>query len=351
VSLLDQFNARLANGDIELNDWGAEHSAAIEYEIAQDNGTVTTQLRLIDWQAAFNRPIADAIVDGLVFPGRWTALVAPAKAGKSTLTLHVGHTLARGHDPFHSGTLPPLGVLYLDGEMGELDVIERLEALDLTPADLPRLHYTDIVPKGDTLQGGAAIVSAAVVLGVGLVILDGLNAFVTGAEKDDTPWRNLYEYTVAPLKRAGIAVLSNDNTGKDVSLSARGSSTKLDKADAIVAVKRTDNGVNLHTTHQRSNGYLRTLDLAMSGLSGEQPIVYRQTAAAWPAGTHDAVALLDSLGIPVDDGRQKVRAALKTAGHKLRNDVLAAAIRYRKTCPGQVGWLDSGPVTGTGDQI
>lgn len=301
------------------------------------NGTLP--LTLIDWPTAFHRPPVDAIVEGLVFPGRWTAKVAPAKLGKSTLELHIAHCLARGRSPFLGSRQPPIDVLYLDGEMGELDVLERLDALDLTPADLPHLHYTDLFPKGDTIQGGAAIVSTALALGVGVVILDGLNAFITGAEKDDTPWRNLFDQTVAPLKRAGIAVLSTDNTGKDVTLSARGSSAKLDKADAIVLLKRTDDGINLRTTHQRTAGYLRSIDLTMTGLAGDEPISYRQVEGSWPAGTHDAVALLDSLGVAVDAGREKARSALNAAGHKLRNDVLSAAIRYRKLSPGQVGLL------------
>lgn len=299
----------------------------------------TMLLTLTDWADAFNRPPTEAIVDGLIFPGRWTAKVAPAKTGKSTLELHIAHTLSRGIDPFHGTPQPPVGILYLDGEMGEVDIVERLEALDLGPPDLTRLHYTDIIPKGDTLQGGVAIVSTAKALEVAVVVLDGLNAFVSGAEKDDTPWRNLFEHTIAPLKRAGIAVLSTDNTGKDISLSARGSSTKLDKADAIVMLKRTDDGLNLHTTHLRSASFLRTIDLLITGLEGDQPISFRRVEGSWPAGTHDVVAVLDRLAIPVDDGRERVRATLKTGGYKFRNDVLTAAIRYRKTCLEQVNFL------------
>jgi len=315
------------------------------------NGHTTTPLSLIDWNVAFNRPPVDAIVEGLVFPGRWTALVAPAKLGKSTLGLHIAHSLARGYDPFQGAPQVPVDVLYLDGEMGEGDILERLTNLELTPTDLPRLHYTDMFPKGDTVQGGAAIVSTAINLGCKVVFLDGLNAFITGAEKDDTPWRNLFEQTVAPLKRAGVAVASSDNTGKDITLSARGNSAKLDKADAIVMLKRTDDGINLTTTHQRMSGYARSLDLAMTGLNGEEPINYRQITGAWPAGTREAVALLDRLGIGIEEGREKARHTLKAAGEKLRNDVLSAAIRYRKTCPGQVFGTTPGQPSGTGDQI
>lgn len=295
-------------------------------------------LRLTNWSEAFDRPAVDAVVDGLLIPGRWTALVAPAKAGKSTLALHIAHSLARGLEPFTGADQDRLSVLYVDGEMGELDVVERLRALQQTPADLELLHYSDLPPKGDSMPGGLALVSAAQHLGASVVILDGLNAFVSGAEKDDVPWRALYEHTIAPLKRAGCAVLSSDNTGKDPTLSARGSSVKLDKADAIMEVKRTESGVKVTTTLQRSPAYHREFTLAMSGLDGVSPISYRHCTASWPSGTQAAVALLDSLNLPLSAGRPTVQAALKQAGQKgPRTEVLNAAIRYRKhagTVPG-----------------
>lgn len=291
----------------------------------------STPVPVVVWSQAFHRPPVDAMVDGFLFPGRWTADIGPPKVGKSDLSIHVAHSLARGRDPFSGDHREAVDVLYLDGEMGEPDMIERLIALNLAPVDLSRLHYTDLVPKGDTVQGGAAIVSTAKLLDAKLVIFDGLNAFVTGAEKDDLPWRNLFEHTIAPLKRAGIALLSSDNTGKDLTLGSRGSSVKLDKADAIVMLKRTDNGVNLKATHQRTSNYARSIDLDMTGANGDTPINYRQVHGSWPAGTKAAADLLDRLGVSVDDGREKARAALQMAGERLSNDVLSAAIRHRRS--------------------
>jgi hypothetical protein len=132
------------------------------------------------------------------------------------------------------------------------------------------------------------------------------------------------------LKRAGIAVLSDDNTGKDTTLSARGSSVKLDKADAIIELKRTDGGLTLKTTHQRSSDYLKAMDLAMVGLDGESPIDYKRTASAWPAGTHEAVKLLDELGVEFDAGRGKARQILRDNRCGLRNEVLSAALKLRR---------------------
>lgn len=306
---------------------------------------------IVDWADAYNRPPAEAIVEGLVFPGRWTAFVAPAKTGKSTLVLHIAHRLSRGKSPFHSYQQEPVKVLYLDGEMGEPDTVERLQALELEPPDLTHLHYTDIFPKGDTVEGGTAIVATAQSLGAQIVVFDGLNAFITGAEKDDAPWRALFEHTIAPLKRAGMAIVSSDNTGKDVTLLARGSSAKLDKADAIVVLKRTDDGLNLDFKLTRTHGYHRSLDLVARGLDGNQPINFFETERSWPAGTKELAALLDQLGVPVEAGRDKARTALRAAGHRVRDTVLSAAIKHRKTCSAQVALEPREQFTGTGDEI
>ena len=126
---------------------------------------------------------------------------------------------------------------------------------------------------------------------------------------------------------------------------------KLDKADAVVMLKRTDGGLNLTTTHQRTSDYARSLDLAITGLDGSRPMRYRVAANTWPNGTTDAVALLDRLGIATDTGRVKVREILKANGHTVGNDALAGAIRYRKAVHGQVAWLDHGQAQRTGVAI
>lgn len=326
-------------------DGATEHSASVAAQVAADDKRIV--LPLTDWAQAFNRPPTEAILDGLLIPGRWTALVAPAKAGKSTLALHIAQCLARGVEPFSGGRRDPVSVLYLDGEMGELDVIERLVALELDPAELGRLHYSDMPPKCDVVPGAVAVEQAVKSLGATVVILDGLNAFVTGAEKDDVTWRELYRNLIATLKRAGCAVMSSDNTGKDATLSARGSSVKLDKADAIVEVKRTDDGVKLKTTHRRSSAFLSEWSLAMVGVEGDEPINYRHALQSWPAGTREVVDLLDRLGVPLSAGRPAARAALAAAGESVRNEPLAAAIRYRKSAGTVPGTVNPGQSAGT----
>lgn len=276
-------------------------------------------------------PITEAHVDGLIFPGRWTQIVAAAKAGKSTLGIHLAVSLALGRDPFSGAPRPALSVTYLDAEMGRLDMGERLRELNLNPDDLRgRFRYTDVKYHLNELQGATAMLSSLQRHRADVVIIDGLNGAVIGAENDDTTWRPFYDHFVHHAKVAGIGIVTLDNLGHDQTKSTRGHTAKIDKPDAVLKLTRTDDGVKLKTTHQRTAAYLDELTLKVRGTDGTRPITYEHTDDAWPAGTAEVMRLLDQLGVDQAAGRTAARAALKQAGHSAANTALAAAIRARK---------------------
>src|SRR5690606_28417167 len=112
-------------------------------------------------------------------------------------------------------------------------------------------------------------------------------------ENDSTPWRYLFDYTISPLKQRGVGTVTNDNLGKDKTLGPRGSSVKVDKADAVIQLSRTDNGVKLTTTHRRTAAFPAEQVLVMRGVDEAEPISYRHSESAWPAGTSQKAAELD----------------------------------------------------------
>jgi len=278
------------------------------------------------------------VVGGFLFAGRWTALVAPAKQGKSTVLLAIAVGLIQGVEPFTGQPVDPHNVLYLDAEMGRLDVAERIRdehALRLSPPDpvLERFHYVDLVPALTTPQGSAAILGYVDQHDIGVVIIDGINGTVQGAEKDDTTWIPLYRDVIAHLKTRGVAVLTADNLGKDRALGPRGSSVKLDKPDGVVELSRTDAGAKLKATHRRTTAYAEVADLTITGLDGANgPLTYRHDVRSWPAGTKAKALELDSIGAPANVSRRTAKKMLEehglTAG---KNETLAAAIRFRQT--------------------
>jgi hypothetical protein len=302
-------------------------------------------LGLIDWNEAFGNHAPEVpIIDGLIYPGRWTAIVAPAKAGKSTWALHVAHRLARGIDPWDASKLLPDGpvaILYLDAEMGRLDTVGRLAANGLTASDLDNLAYTDLPHKFDTIEGASWLHRACNLIQPTIVILDGINGFVTGAEKDDTPWRSLYEFAIAPLKRAGIAVISTDNTGKDEQLGARGSTVKTDKADAIFTMRAGRDEYMNHTAtitrkHARTTAFTDSLMLRVNGIgTGRVEYVLPGAAPATPMiVTRDDILrvcrTLNGLGVPATASLAEATKELRMEGFSIRSSLIQAAVEYRR---------------------
>jgi hypothetical protein len=298
---------------------------------------IPTRITILDWKELYEGAEGDeAVIPGLAYRGRWTAVAAPAKAGKSTVFLGLIVAAAK------------LGVivLYLDAEMGRADVLERVEEwMQLKPDDLANIHYTDIPPKLNTVQGAAMLGATVEDVHPDLVVIDGINGVITGAEKDDEAWRDLYEWTIAPLKALNIAIISADNTGHIERQRPRGSSVKLDKPDAIIALERTDNGVKLTATHRRTAAYPAEQHYLVSHASEEgPPMTVTIVGGSVPEGTTRIVALLDDLNAPDDIGMKPARRLIREHGEHVRNATIDAAVRTRRNrVPAFRGTLDETP--------
>ena len=294
-------------------------------------------LIIIDWSE--ERDHADELVEGFAMAGRWTAIAAAAKAGKSSLLISMSVEISEGRDPFDGTPIEPLRVLYVDAEMGRLDMEERLVECGYEPPKLRNWWACDIPPRLDTTAGAALVVDFVRAHQIQMVVIDGINGTVGGAEKDDSPWRLLFEHTIRALKAIGVAVVTADNLGKDSTLGPRGSSVKMDKADAVLHLTRTANGVNLHASHRRTAAYPLDTALVVYGLEGDEPVHYRRAlGAVHPDGTKEFAELLDELGIDPEATKRAVRSTLRRlaaeAGdrqrYKVRDTTLVAAIRWRK---------------------
>lgn len=277
---------------------------------------------------------ADDVEDFLVAPilarGRGHLLYAPAKAGKSLLALWLAASAALGHEVLHQAAGTPLKVVYVDLEMTPADVRDRLTDMGIGPDDdLSNLIYYSLPALADlnTPLGGSELVALAAHHEADLVVIDTISRAVHGEENANDTAIGFAKHTGTPLKAAGIALLRVDHAGKEVDRGARGGSAKVDDVDIVWQLTPRDRGhFTLKATHRRVNWVPEEVDLEQHA----SPLRYTTGLGSWPAGTQAAAATLDRLGIPVDHGRNKVRAALREAGHTIGTDVLAAAIKYRK---------------------
>lgn len=227
--------------------------------------------------------------------------------------------------------MEPCRVLYIDCEMGRADMADRIYELGHEPADLTNFYAVDVVPALDTPEGGERVVRTVKKYKIDIVVIDGINGALSGDENDNVTIRNLFDHTIKRLKMLDVAILTGDNTGKDLSKGPRGSSVKFDKPDVVYTLKRTDTGLQMSAIVSRSSAFAREETYKIKGLDGSEPITYRKSSVRWPDGTLKAADLFDDLGIPLDWGRRKIRKLLNQQGVSgIRNDAIAPAQRFRK---------------------
>lgn len=254
----------------------------------------------------------DWLIEPFLANGRAHALYASAKAGKSYVALQaIAAACVPGHTSWATVPGEPVTVLYLDYEMTEDDLRERLSIFGYGAGDdFSRLHYVKASLLGadlDTKDGGRALLDAALGWGVRLVVVDTMSRAVSGDENDADTVRKFYQHTGRLLKAHGIAWLRIDHAGKDGDKGQRGSSAKNDDVDVVWRLERLDAGARLTRTHSRVFWV-------------DDEILLRNVEAAGGAVTHERTHNTDEVqgitakarewlrqGIPLDVSRDRLR--------------------------------------------
>lgn len=265
--------------------------------------------------------------------GRQVVVYSEAKTGKSLLGLDIAVRLAIGMEILGRPSPGAQNVLYLDMEMTESDLRERLSDMGFGPeSDLSRLSYymlPNLAPL-DTPAGGLELVDLACQHDAALVVVDTTSRVLSGAENDADTMRAFYRHTGSLLKREGRTTLRFDHAGKDRSRGQRGSSAKADDVDVVWELTRTRAGLRLRATHRRQAWVPESLELTR--FSDPLRHELRSTVEVTPE-VLEIVKTLIERGVPEEWGRERVRAFLKNEGIGAANDALTAAIRHRKARP------------------
>lgn len=266
------------------------------------------------------------LLEPIIARGRGHALYAPHKVGKSLLILWCALQLIEaGHV-----------VIYLDYEMGEDDLYERLEDMGHGPeSDLSRLRYALLpsLPPLDRPEGGGTlceIVDRVQAENPGrhvAVVIDTISRAAVGEEDSNDTFRDFYRHTGLGLKQRGVTWVRLDHAGKDPTRGQRGASGKGDDVDVIWLLKGTEAGYELRRDAARMGWVPERVPLAKET---EPTLRFLPTAPKWPVGTHDAATHLDRLGVPLDTRLNDAQEALKRAEKGCRRAVVSAAVRWRK---------------------
>jgi len=287
----------------------------------------------IDWSRFWDRDHdqAEWVFEDVLARGRGHALYATHKEGKSLFMLYIVAKMATGN--------APIVVIYLDYEMGQDDVYDRLESMGYGhDSDLSRLQYALLpsLPPLDTVAGATELTE--IVDRVHdewpdhhtVVVIDTISRAVSGEENSSDTFRDFYACTGIELKRRGITWARLDHGGKDPTKGQRGASGKGDDVDLVWKLARTENGVCLHRELSRMHWVPEKVTFGLT----EEPLKYRRLTDDWPAGTDDTANLLDRFELPLDASVRGAQAVLKAAGEGRRQMVIRAALRWRRERPG-----------------
>lgn len=285
----------------------------------------------IDWPEFWRRERReeDFLIAPLLPRRRSVAIYSPAGGGKSELSLYLAARLATGQRVLDQPAGEPLNVVYLDLEMTEDDLYDRLTDMGFGPeTDLSRLHYYLLpsLPPLDTPDGGAAVLAIVMEHEASLLVIDTTARVISGKENDADTLRAFFLHTGLRLKAEGVTYLRLDHAGKDLTQGQRGTSAKNDDVDIVWELTQRAGGSRLKAQKRRQSWIPEVVDLVRL----EDPLRYERAMESWPPGTYELSALLDRLNIPLDFGARKVRPLVREDGWKGRNEWLAAAIRYRK---------------------
>ena len=295
---------------------------------------------LVDWTGFFARDFnaRDWLVEPLLVRGRSHALIAGAKTGKSLLMLEVAAALATGRPVLQQAAQDPIHVLYVDHEMTDVDLFERLTALGYGDNDehLLRnyLHYTQL-PSSlplDTEQGGLELAYTAANHDAEVVIIDTFSRAVRGRENDADTAQDFYRQCGKILKKCGVTVIRLDHLGKDGERGGRGSSAKNDDVDVVWKLTGGGDHLTLEATHQRV-GWIPRGALHIVRHEEYGTLTHRLLAPVLDgeSGPDRVTRLLEEHNVPAGASiRQAARALQAATGTRPNTTNLEAAVRLRK---------------------
>ena len=269
---------------------------------------------IIDWTKFWDNDHTDEdwIAQPIIPRGRAISLYAPAKAGKSTIVLAIAAAVATGTPILHTYPSTPTPTLYLDFEMTQADLHQRLAEMGYSQHDnLTNLHYALLpsLPPLDTYEGAVALKHIIDTTQTQLVIIDTFGRAVEGDEDSADTVRAFYRHTGLMLKTMGITYLRTDHTGKDTSKGQRGSSAKNDDVDLIWRLTRTTtqqgDSIRLERTHSRIPWIPPELTILREETIHGDIYKLDMNARTWPDGTRQNAELLKQHGITPDTSQRE----------------------------------------------
>jgi len=290
----------------------------------------------LDWHALWADDAEEEWIHYPLLPARRSvAIYSAPKVGKSLLILEMAVAISRAETFLDFTPTRRVRVLYVDFENDPRgDVRSRLQAMGYTPDDLDHLDYLSFPTMAglDSERGALELLEAVKAYGSEVVMVDTVSRAVDGEENSNDTWLQMYRHTGLALKRAGIAIIRLDHTGKNETKGTRGGSAKSGDVDAIWKLTRvTDDRFRLECTESRMEVGTKSLHLTRHTIPRLHHTVNAISAVTdFQAKVNALIALLDSNGIPAHANRDTVRDFASTRGTKAAGRVIQEVVKRRK---------------------
>lgn len=318
----------------------------------------------IDWDEFWqgDSTIAEWLVEGFWPLGKRIGVFADAAEGKSEWAMWCVVQVVLGINPITGERIgESRGVLYLDYEMDQDDLRDRLEGFGVTGQhDLSKLFYDQLpsIAGIDTAMGRQAILDAVDHAGVSAVVVDTYGMAIEGPENEADTVHAVLRDLGNQLKSRGVGFLIVHHAGKNAEQGARGSSALAGQVDVMWRLNRTP-GTNETVLSCTGRGRKRRQSWVPSTIrltrteTDDGLILYDKAAeitdqVMTPAITR-LVYELEAAGI---DWRITQRETIEALGRSPKTTNLAAAMRYRKDfyTRNPQGRLGDGAHLSTGNQ-
>lgn len=229
------------------------------------------------------RPSRSWLLDGFMTERSVGIMWGWRGCGKTWVSMSAAWAVATGGEFLRFKAPRPFGVLYVDGEMDEEDIVDRFEQIRDSaggdPGELLRILAADWTEEGipsiATPEGRDKIdVELAEMDDPRLVVVDNVSTLCMSpmSENDERSWYEIQEWALRLKRQRGISTLFVHHAGKNEE--QRGSSKREDVASVVVALlergRDEEDGVILEWRFRKSRGlYGRKQPMRIELLQGE----------------------------------------------------------------------------------
>jgi hypothetical protein len=263
--------------------------------------------------------------------GSHVGIYAKQGTGKSLLLLDGCAGLASGRPVFGVDPVPAVNVIYVDMENPASDVRDRMLDFGYTAdSDLKHFHYFHMstLPPLDSEEGGLVLGGLVERFSARLVVVDTMASTLAGGENEADTYRRFHQYAGRRLRAAEVGLIRLDNPGKNATRGQRGSSAKLDNLDLVWEMTESKGGTLVLS---RGKHRVPWVPPVVRLHREEQPVLrHVLVPEPLPEGTLDVADLLDELKVPLTASIREALTALRAARQGRRQDVVTAALKYRR---------------------